>query len=71
MSRLIRIPNEAYNNLIAKKRRMEEEAKKQLNFPINIPMTRIIQELSSKKLIISNDGLKKMCKRVKKTYVRV
>jgi len=67
MSRLIRIPNEAYNNLIAKKRRMEEEAKKQLNFPINIPMTRIIQELSSKKLIISNDGLKKMCKKMRKT----
>ena len=67
MSRLIRIPNEAYNNLIAKKRRMEEEAKKQLNFPINIPMTRIIQELSSRKLIISNDGLKKMCKKMRKT----
>ena len=71
MSRLIRIPNEAYNNLIAKKRRMEEVAKRQLNFPINIPMTRIIQELSSRKLIITDDGLKKMCKRVKKTYVRV
>jgi hypothetical protein len=67
MSRLIRIPNEAYNNLIAKKIRMEEVAKRQLNFPINIPMTRIIQELSSRKLIITDDKLKNMCKKIRKT----
>ena len=71
MSRIIRIPNGAYDNLLVKKKKMEDVAMKKLKFPVVIPMTKIIGALSERHLIITDDMLIKMGKRVKKNYVRI
>lgn len=63
-SKLVRIHNEAFENFMDAKRKMEQDLSKQVKFNVDIPLSNVITE-ASKQLIYPDDISKLLKKRWK------
>jgi len=62
----IRFPKIAYENLIAKQKKMEDVAKEILGKPVSIPLTKILVSITKSPLILSDKAVIALVKKKKR-----
>lgn len=65
----VRFEQGAYNNLLAKKLRMEAEAQKKLGIPVKIPMSRILNSVTKNPLFLDDRELISLTRKKRKNVI--